>query len=254
MNTNVHRRGGSALGILVAIIVLAVAGGAAWYFLSDVGQTKMEQAYASFARWTPQNIAADPKAYLDFCEAQAKQAKADLKAASVRVAQQEATVRSRLDEAQGKIDAGRPVLEQFKAAYKQAAADDAFPVTVRDKQYDQEALKKQIVSLHHEIEAQQGLVESAEAALKTLRMQEQKIQAQRAACDEQLRLIEVNRAKVEIQEITDDLREQLVSIKGVLQTAVAVTGDQAQPLTLDDIATEAQTTVDDAAFEAILNQ
>jgi len=249
--------GASGMGIVVAIIVLVVAGGAAYYFLSDVGKTKMDQAYEQFAKWTPENIAKDPKGYLAFCEAQAKQAKGKLKAAEIRVAQHEAKIKSRLEEANQKINAGQPVLTDLKAAYTTAAEADppAFPVTYKDKEFDQPALKKQIVSLHREIKGQEELAAACESGLKTLGQQKTKIAEQRVACDEQLRLIDVNRSKLEIQEITDDLKEQLVSMRGVLETAVAVSTDtSADTFSLDQITADADATVDEAEFEAILNE
>lgn len=247
------RRGSSVVGIVVAIIVLIAAGGAAWYFLSDVGRSKMAAAYDQFAKWTPENIAKDPKGYLDFCEQQAKDAKANLKASQIRVAQNQAKITTQLEEAQRKVDAGMPVLGELKAGYKMALAEGIFPVTIRDTEFDQEALKQKIVKLHSEIGREKNLVAVAEQGLKTLEAQKNKIAAQQSACDEQLGLITVNRSKLEIQQITDDLKDQLVSMRSVLETAVAVS-DDTDAFSLNAIAEQAATTVDDAEFEAILNE
>ena len=58
-----------------------------------------------------------------------------------------------------------------------------------------------------------------------------------------------------MQQITDDLTDQLVSMRGVLQTTIAsAAAESGGVVTLDQLAAAQASTVDDAEFEKILNE
>lgn len=249
-----RNRGISAVGVIVILVVIAAIVGGAAYFLSDPFRTKVDTAYNQFAQWTPENIAANPSGYLDFCETQAKKAQQDLKAAEVRIAQKTGELENMKTESLAKIETGDPILVEFKQLYKDTAANNAWPVTARDKEFDEAALKRQIISLHKELEGQREIVDAAEKGLKALSNQKTKVEEQKNACAEQLRLITINRSKLEIQEITDELKDQLVNMKGVIQSAVAIGNFDESTYSLDELTDQETSSVDDEQFQAILNQ
>lgn len=249
-----RQRGISTAGVIVIIVVLAAIAGAAAYFLSDPVKTKTDAAYQQFSEWTPENIAKDPVNYLNFAEAQTKEALEKLKASEIAVAQKQAQLEGMREDAQSKISAGSKALDELKALYKTAAADGTWPVTWRGEARSEDWTKRQIMAFHADVEGKQKVLGTVQKGLTTLEAQGAKIAEQRTTCQQQLAQIATNREMLKVQEITDDLKEQLVNMKGMLQATVAAvgTGDADAILTTDSLVATQPATVDEAAFETIL--
>jgi hypothetical protein len=257
---NGNRHGVSVVAIIVGLVVLAglVTGGL--YFFSDVFSTKMKTAYEGFAKWTPENIAKDPVNYLNFCEDQTKKAVEKLKASKIAIAQKKAKLESMQKDAETTITNGKKGLGDLKIAYNAANASNSFPVKWKladatTRELDQQACKSQIVRLDSEIKSKQDVAKMCGDAAKQLQAQADKVDQAEIEASKQLTQINTNREMLKVQSITDDLKNQLVEMKGVLETSVVgvSASNTGASISLEDLAGKAPA-VDESKFDEIMKQ
>ena len=253
---NVNKRGFSIIGAIVGVVVLVAVVLAGLYFFSDVFRTRMTSAYEGFAKWTPENIAKDPVNYLNFCEAQANTAVEKLKASRIAIAQKKAKIGSMREDAQNKLTVGNKALGELKTAYKQADADNSFPVKWADNTLDKDACKRQILRLAGEIKSKNDLVAMFDQAGKQLDVQSEKINDATDQASKQLASIQTNREMLKVQAITDDIKKQLVDMKGVLESSVVAvsTSTTGGSVSLDDLVAKSATAVDESKFDEVMKQ
>jgi hypothetical protein len=244
-------RGITAVGALVGVVVLAVLVLGGLYAFSDVFRTKAKSTYRDFAEWTPENIAEDPINYLNFAEEQTKKALKKLKASEISIAQKRSKLEQMEADADRKIRAGNQALVELKGVYNAAEAAGAWPADWKEQPRTRDWVRKQIVGIHGQVQGQEKLVGKVRSGLKQLEVQQGRVVEQRGQCQIQLTEIATNREMLKVQEITDDLTEQLVSMKGLL-TTIATTSEDEGVIQLDDLAAEAEASVDDTKFDAIM--
>jgi DNA repair exonuclease SbcCD ATPase subunit len=249
-----NNRGAGVVGIVVGIVLVVVIIGGAAFFLSDVWRTRMKEGYSQFADWTPENIAKDPVNYLNFLEDQATQAMEKLKASDISVKQQRGRLQAMQEDNREKVRTGEKALEELKTEYKTAVADGSWPLEYMGAERDEDWTKRQIMSFHSEVENKKALLDKLESGLNQLNAQEQKIREQRTQVQNQLSEIRSNREMLKVQAITDDLKDQLIDMKGMLAATVTSVEDTSATISLDDLAASTATAVDEAKFEEILNQ
>jgi hypothetical protein len=240
--------------IIVAIILLAAAGLAVYYFTSDVGRTRIKEAGTQYAKWTPDNIAKDPENYLNFCEQECQAALLKLKASEIEIAQNRGALEAMESAAKNKVAAGTKGLGELKAAYKQAETDAKFPFAWNGKTYTQDAAKRDIVSLFRQVEAQKGAAAKAGAGVQKLDGQVARIQEGRAKAQEQLQEIVTSRSMLKVNKITDELTRRLTSIGAAVQSTVGIATDASAPISIDQLAEQQATVVDDGEFSKIMGQ
>ncbi|MEM8883857.1 MAG: hypothetical protein AAGD14_07310 [Planctomycetota bacterium] len=245
---------GMGAGVLVGILALLVIGGVGFYLWSDPFRTKTNEAFKQMSEWTPENIAKDPINYLNFCEEQTNLALEKLKTSEISIAQKRGQLVEMRSEADGKIKVGDKALAELKAAYTAAAAAAAFPVTWSGKEYDKESCQKQIIGLDRQVKSQRSLHVKIDGSIKKLDIQKQRVIDQRAEARKQLTEIQSQREVLKVQQITDDLTTQLVDMKSVLQTVIATADESSDMKTLDDLAAESASSVDQEEFDAIMNE
>lgn len=110
------------------------------------------------------------------------------------------------------------------------------------------------MNLHHETEAQKGLLKQIEQGLAKLAVQVTKIRDQRSRCQEQLAVIATNREVLKVQQITNDLTQQLANMRGLLEATVATVGasNPDDLLSLENLAVDSESVIDEEEFRAIL--
>lgn len=239
--------------VVIVVVVLAVAAGAILYLTSDVFSTRMEARFEQFAHWTPENIAKDPENYLNFCEKQANKALQDLKANEISIAQSRAKLETMQADAGKKVTVGEKALTELKDMYQKADGDGAWPINWQSQSMDKERAKRQIVALHREMTGQKNLLNKVEGGIKKLDAQVGRVQDARSKAQEQLAEIKTSREMLKVQKLTDDLTNRLVSMKGVLQATISSASETTGIVSLDQLATEAGTVVDDKEFEKIMS-
>ena len=240
--------------IVVVVLVLLLSALAVYYFTSDVGRTRINEAGKQYAKWTPDNIAKDPENYLNFCEQECNAALLKLKASEIEVAQNRGSLEAMAAAAKNKVAAGTKGLTELKAAYTQAGKDAKFPLTWNGKSYTQEAAKRDIVGLFRQIEAQKSVAAKAEAGVQRLDGQVARIQDGRAKAQEQLQEITSSRALLKVNKITQELTQRLTSIGAAVQSTVGIATDSSAPVSIDQLAEQQSTVVDDGEFSKIMGQ
>lgn len=247
-----NRNGFTKVIVTVAVCLIAIL--AVYYFTSDVGRTRIKEAGKQYAQWTPENIAKDPENYLNFCEQQCNDALLKLKASEIEIAQNRGSLESMTAAAKNKVAAGTKGLDELKAAYKAAEAGQAFPFTWNGKSYTQDAGKRDIVSLFRQVEAQKGVASKAEAGVQKLDGQVARIQEGRAKAQEQLQEIATSRSMLKVNKITEDLTKRLTSIGAAVQSTVGIATDASAPVSIDQLAAQQATVVDDGEFAKIMGK
>ena len=240
--------------IIVTVAVVAVAALAVYYFTSDVGRTRITEAGKQYAQWTPENIAKDPENYLSFCEQECNAALLKLKASEIEIAQNRGSLESMAAAAKNKVAAGAKGLTELKAAYKQAETEAKFPFSWNGKSYVQDAAKRDIVSLFRQVESQKSVAAKAEAGVQRLDGQVARIQEGRAKAQEQLQEIATSRSLLKVNKITEDLTRRLTSIGAAVQSTVGIATDSSAPVSIDQLADQQATVVDDGEFSKIMGQ
>jgi hypothetical protein len=240
--------------IIVAAVVVLVAAGIVVYNTSDVWRTRMDKAADQYAHWTPENIAKAPEDYLHFCETEATKALTSLKASEIAVAQNRASLQNTLTEAGNAIRVGEKALTELKTLFTAAETASQWPITWQGRSWDQATAKRQIVSLHKQVQSQTSLKGKVEAGINKLDAQMSKILEARAETQNQITEIKTSREVLKVQKLTEDLTTRLASIKGVLQATIDTASETSGPLTLEQLAEQSVGTVDDAEFNAILGK
>ena len=234
--------------VVIAAIVVGVL-----YFTSDVQKTKIDAAINQYAHWTPENIAKDPLNYLNFCEQEAEKAMLNLKASEIAIAQNRGNLDGMKKTAQDKIAAGEKAVGELKTLFSQAEKDAKWPVTWQGQTRDKDWIKRQIVSLFRQVEAEKGLLVKVQDAIRRLDGQVTRVQEGRSQAQQQLAEIRTSREILKVQKITDDLTTRLVSIKEVLKVTLNTASETTGTISLEQLAAQQATTVDDAEFNKIMD-
>jgi|GEM_PF-1091218 len=248
-----NERGGG-VGVFIGILAVLIVVGIGVYLWSDPARTKMNTAFREMSEWTPENIAKDPINYLNFCEEETNKALDKLKASEISIAQRRGKLAGMKDDAAKKITVGKKALRELKESYRKAEADDSFPVTWHTKSLDKTACRKQIVSLHEEVAGQKMLLGKIDTGVARLDLQQQRVLDQRSKAKAQLTEIQTNREMLKVQEISDDITNQLVDMKGVLQATIATADESSGVATLDDLTASAETSIDEEKFSDIMSE
>lgn len=249
------RSGMSMVQGVVSLVVVVAVIGAVMFFLSDPFRTKTKAAYRSFAEWTPENIAKDPLNYLNFCEEQTQAAILKLKAGEIAIGQKQGQVSAMLAENKNKVELGEKALTELKAAFRAAETGSKWPIAWRGMSLDQDQAKRQILKFAGEVKSKGELIRKLEAAVAQLKAQTGKVQETRDRANEQLSQIAASREMLKVQQITDDLKNNLVAMKTVIQSSVlGAVAAEPGTISLDDLAASSEASVDETEFSKIMAQ
>ncbi len=251
---NPRFRGMSTAGIIGAIAVVAVIGFAIAYFGSDVFRTKANTTLTQFTQWTPENIAKDPINYLNFCEEQAKKSLEKCKAGQIAIAKKQGEIESMLKGAKDKSTLGAKALSELKTLYTSAEEGASFPIKWNNIEMDKEAAKRQIMKFARETKSATELSSKLGAAKDQLKTQANKLAEAKDEAHDQLAKISTNREMLKVQQITDDLKDNLVAMKSAIQsTVVDISSAEPGSLSLDDLARQSESVIDDSEFNKIMS-
>ena len=256
MKSRSHR-GLSTTGIVAGLVGLVVVVLVIVYFASDVWRTKADAALTQFTQWTPENIAKDPVNYLNFCETQTKAALEKCKASKIAIAQKKAKIESMRKEAADKQAIGDKALGELKVLYKTAdeSASAGFPLKWQTKELSKDDAKRQVVKLDKDVKSKLQLISKLDGALVQLNVQSNKLAEAEDNAKEQLAKIDTNREMLKVQEITDSIKNNLVAMKGAIETSiVGINSTDSGTVSLDELAAQSEAAVNDADFNKILNE
>ncbi len=253
MSTRTHRRGLTTSGAILSVVGAVVVIGGAAYMFSDVWSTKMESAYSQFSDWTPENIAKDPVNYLNFCEKRAKDAQTKLKARKISIAQKKGTLATKQEVAQEEVNKRKAALLKLKELKDSAESSNSWPVKHNNKELSKEELGKLAVEFRRQMDQQSKLLEHASVGVKKLEKEETRVSDAMSKLDIQLDDITTKREMLAIKEITNEITDDLVSMRNVLAGVVEI-GDEGDTVSVDDFVDDDSGVSDadvDAAFEGL---
>lgn len=249
---NMNRRGGATTAI-VACVALVLVGGLVWYFVSDPFHTKVNDQINQMTKWTPEQIAKDPVNYLNYCEAEATKAVEKLKASTIQLEMSRNQFKTLKTKYEDQVNNGSKAVRELAAAYSSAEAANAFPVQWQNKSFEKDDAKKGILRLSRQIESTKKLLAQVESGLANLSVQEKKIDDAKAAAQEQLAQITQSREMLKVNALSDTLKKQLVDMQGVLVATVNIASEKPTVPTLDQLADQGVSSVDEAEFQKALN-
>ncbi len=249
---NALRQKGSATTAVIGVLAVLLVGGAIWYFVSDPFKTKVDAKWTQGTKWTPENIAADPKNYLNYVEAETEKAIMSLKASKIAVAQNRGKLTQMRDDAQAQVSTGTKAVSELLEKYKAADAANVWPVSFNGQSLDKDKTKLNVVSLTKEVGRQKEMLTKLQAGLQNLDNQEGKIDQAMADANDQLSQVKANRGLLEVNNLTADLKEKLVSMNAAMTNVVGAASQNTGVVSLADLTAQSAAQVDNTEFDKIL--
>jgi hypothetical protein len=247
-------RQGVGNSTIIGVIAVVVIIGLGAYFFSDVFRTKVDSNIDQMTKWTPENIAKDPVNYLNFCEKKINQAKEQLKADRISIAQSKAKLSDMKEAAASKVRTGEKVLPELKSMYEQAEKDNAWPVTYNNDKKDKDWVRNYILKINKETEMQRTILAKVDGGLKKLDAQVAKIEKAEGDATSQLAEIDANRGLLKVQKLTDDLKDKLVNMNGAVQGVINVASDTGSMPSLADLTAASTPAADTAEFDKVMGK
>lgn len=243
MSRTHDRRGASNLVLVLLVIAAALA---VWFFVSKPFQTNVKEGYRQATEWTPENIQKDPIGYLSWALDEVGTTEQKLQAGVLALK----TKKNAAERAVGKhtTDKGEyeKLLGEFKEAYRTAESTKKFPVTVRNLNFDETALKRKIVESNDKMVGEAGLLE---AYNKTLRIINDKLSELDAKLGDVAKLKNRLSTDLEIAKVNksvaglDSIDDQLAAIVDTSAALVRTTEEGTEVSTM--IKPSAEARVDD---------
>lgn len=249
---SVYRRKGTATSAIVGVLAVLVVGGAIWYFASDPFRTRVNESVKQGTQWTPENIAADPKNYLNYVEAETEKAIQSLKASKIAVAQNRAKLTQMRDDAQAQVTTGTKAVSELIEKYKTADSSNVWPVSFNAQSLDKEKTKVTVVSLNKDLVRQKTRLTQVNDGLARLDVQDSKIDEAMANANNQLAEVKTNRGLLEVQNLTADLKDKLVSMNAAMTNVVGAASANNGVVSLEQLTAQSATTADNTEFDKIL--
>lgn len=248
-----QRRGAGAIGIIVGIVAVLLIGGVIWYFVSDPFKSKIDKAVEEATKWTPDRIAKEPEAYLDYCEQQSKAALEKLKVHRTKLALSKGDLKKTKEDADALIAAGEAGIQGLGKLYKEAESSNAFPVKFKNQNFEKEQAARAILMWKRQVDGKKKLLATVENGIAALDAQGKKIDDAQFQAEDQLVQIKTSRETLKVSKLSDSLKDQLVKMQGVLSATVAIADQPPSVPSLEQLKETTLTTVDDAELRKALD-
>jgi len=223
------------LRLLAALLILATLAGGVLYYTSDVFRPKVDRFVDEWTKWTPENIAKDPKNYLTFALSELDKIEGKLKAHRI-------SLRSRLGDAEGQLTVARvtvkanaAVLERYKDAYK--VADRTYPVSFGGEPLSEVAFQERAVEVDRSLEQarekvtlQERLLDHYKSELDRTEAEMKKLTAKRQEVQMIQERLEVDLAVGRVNDLTSKADEIAATAKALTSEA-----NKAQKAVLEEV-------------------
>jgi len=239
---------------VVLLVIAIIVGGVllSFYIFSDVFRTKVDIKVADVTKWTPGNIAKYPKEYLHYCKQQTLETIEKLKSSEIAVSQNRSKLTRTKDEAKRKVGIGQKALSELKNLFLTADAASDWPAEWEGSSREKSWVKEQIVGLHAQIQNEERSVVSCNEGINQYDAQLARIKQLRSDASAQLNEIDLASQRIEVEELSGQLKDQLMSIQSA-QTVLLTSFQQADDsVDLEKLADKEQATVSDEEFERIM--
>ncbi|MCG8510801.1 MAG: hypothetical protein MI741_16380 [Rhodospirillales bacterium] len=252
INSSARNRG-SATAIVIGVVVVVVVAGLGLYFFSPFWQQKVDSGVRDFTQWTPERIAAEPVLYLDFCEKQSNQALEKIEASKISIAQRKAKLEQMKEESDTYVKKGEQILKQLKELNAEAKANDSWPVTFNGNELTKEKFAQQVKRIRTDYDNKKKTLKAAEDGLKKLEATSNKLIEAKSEIETQLSQIESNREMLKVKEITGDITDQLVDMRGVLAAATSIADSgEGEIMGIGDVIESEGVNIDDEEVDNLL--
>ncbi|MGO9113272.1 MAG: hypothetical protein ACLP9L_28910 [Thermoguttaceae bacterium] len=217
-----NRRGGSAIGIIVGLVVLALVAGGIWFFVSKPFQTNVKQAYNQATQWTPENIKKDPVGYLTWALDEVGKTQDKLQASELSLkTKKNATARALQKQTADQSDYEK-LLSEFKEAYTIASEQKKWPTRVRNTDLDEMALKRKIVECNDKIKNTAELVDTYAKTNKLIGDKLGEIEAKLAEVEKLKNKLSTNMEIAKVNQSVDDIGAIGDQLNAIVDTSSAL--------------------------------
>lgn len=225
------------LSPILILVLLALAAGVILYFWSQPFQTRVNEAARQASQWTPENIQKDPVGYLTWAREETGRTEQTLQASTL-------SLKTKLNEATRQVAANRESLDTYttllgeaKSLYREAAATDSWPATLRGVSLTEAQLKAKIVEAFEKV---QGLDQLIATYNETSSIMSRKL----AEVDAKLSEVRKLRGKLatdleiaKVKKSVEGLGEISDRLAAIMDTASALTDVTAGDVSLEDLVT-----------------
>jgi len=238
--------------LVLAFVVAAVIGAAC--LVSAPFRTRVRIVSRELTEWTPKNIADDPEGFLAFCQDETRSAIQRIMEAKVALHQGRGRVQAQCDRARKHLTIGRPLLADAKALFRKARSEGDWPVRWRGKLRNESWLKEQIVRLQRDVDGQERKHHNSRRAVAKYSGRIRQAEDELARAHALLTRVRQRRDALALHETSESIDEILVSMNASVE-ALDESADELNGFApLEQLVQEANTSVSEEDFEAILNR
>jgi hypothetical protein len=218
---------------LIGIVVAILAIGAVAYFVFPSFRAKADALYEKHGGWSDEARRKDPVGFIKHSidKLEANIAKFDLIKAEVRGGK--ATLEKMKQETQAKQTFAENQLAEFKTAFKNAKATNAWPVAIAGRKYSEAELKSQVELTLSEKATFDGVLGRLEQNVKDFEAKEAEVvnritesKSKLGWLKTEVEIVKLNKLSAETEKMMDQVNDVLIANDAVKSEVVVRTTDE----------------------------
>ncbi|GEM_PF-3191901 len=248
MNTVENKKGSATVFAIIGVVVVGLV---IFYFVSDPFSTRVDQVASQATEWTPENIQKDPVGYLTWALKETGKTEQQLNASALSLRTKQNQADRQLTAKSADLSNYTKLLEEMKQAYKDAAANSAWPANVRGIQMEEAVLKGKVVESNDKINQLNELVGTYQKTKSVIGRKlgevEQKLTEIRKLQNQLSTDLEIAKVNKSVEGI-GDINDKLMAI---MDTSSALANDSGD-ISLDDLVSPSNDQMVDDEFSKIM--
>jgi DNA repair exonuclease SbcCD ATPase subunit len=195
----------------------------------------VKEAARQATEWTPENIQKDPVGYLTWALEQCEKSEQKLAASKLSLKSKKNQIDRSLTANQAELSDYSKLLQEAKAVYKEAKAENKWPASLRGRSFEEAALKGKIVEAHDKVKNLEGLVQTysqsqavIDRRLTEIEQKVTEVNKLRNKLSTDLEVAKVKQSVEGIGEISDKLG-------AIMDTTSALVSSSAEATSLEDL-------------------
>jgi chromosome segregation ATPase len=249
-NSKKHHFTGS--GIVIAAIILVLGAGTIFFFVSDPFNTKVKEGYKQATKWTPENIQKDPVGYLTWAVDRCESTKKDLESTMISLKTKNNDLERKVTTTESELANYEDLLQDLKQLHKETEANDSWPATYKDHQFDKNELQNRVVETFNRVENLEmklnnytNLKEKITSKLSDVEAKKSELNQMEDKLETQLEMAKVNDSVSGLEDIGGELHTVLDKAN-----ALATTTDDSTDI--DNLVKSSEDEKTKAAFDKIM--
>ena len=203
------------LRTIVAVIVVGVLGVLAWRFLPGCRQ-KAINIYQKHGGWTAEARRSDPVGFLEYAEDKLTKDLEALTESRQALGRAKEAIALEKAKTEGLFASAQSLAQAFRTAYKQAEAQNAWPVTVSDAKYSREQLLGQVKLILAQKKNYENTLGEFDRATAAIKEKSQNLVSQINSTKATLALLPAKKELARVSKLTEDVDDLLGQINGVM--------------------------------------